>query len=131
MHVGQLDREVLEDAQVRAERQLLMHEAQAESPSPPPGEWSAPSARPRSSISPASAAISPPTIFISVLLPAPLPPMQADDLGRVDLEIDLLHGAGRAERLVDRPHRQKMARGSPAASQRPRPATGAAGPVSR
>ncbi len=72
-----LDRKVFEDAKVLTERQFLMDKAKPERHGRPGRVIESPSSFPRSSMRPSSGLTSPPTIFISVLLPAPLPPISA------------------------------------------------------
>ena len=98
--VRQLDRKILEHPQIRAERQLLVDEAQPELHRRP-RRMVRPEAPPRSSISPPSAAIRPPTIFIKVLLPAPLPPIRPTISAASTAKSTCCTALRGAERLVD------------------------------
>ena len=105
--VGQLDREVLEDAKVRAERQLLMNEPQPRAHRRARRVAGRDDSRRGAASRRASAATRPPTIFISVLLPAPLPPISADDLRGVDRRNRRRWTAGSCRRIC----RRRAARG--------------------
>jgi hypothetical protein len=106
--VRQLDRKILEYAQVRAERELLMDEAQPElhrRPRRVVGRETPPQKLDLAAVGGDQAADD----LHQRALAGAIAAHQAHDLGRMDGKIDLLDRFGGAERLVHRLHHQKMA----------------------